>query len=143
MTDSFEKGRKNVEQFIKENGSVGESVLKVFNTYDFLQLDPNRGEVPVDEYLHYVQEFMKLFSCADEHQKTEADIAIMLFKCFSPEQFLGIGDVCKLVEENKVEPVYRTLGERSEITTEDIVDLAKLIFFEMKKLNIKVVIQNT
>lgn len=143
MQDSFERGETEVQQFFLQYGQVGKAVLRVLNDYDFLELNPNNGDVPADEYLDYAKKFMETFSIKEDDKNTEVNIAIILFTSFSPEQFLGINRVYKFIGDESAEYMYYSLGSCQRITPEDIIAIAKRIFVEIKKLNIKIVSDNT
>ncbi|HEY4486758.1 MAG TPA: hypothetical protein VJB70_03430 [Candidatus Paceibacterota bacterium] len=143
MADAHTRAKQNISRFYETFGSVGKIVLDVFNDYDLLDLNPNGGDVPPDEYLSYVQRFVKMLEKTPEHKRTEIRIARLLFRSFRPEDFLGIEDVYKRVGDNKdMQKIYSSFGTPM-ITPEDIIILAQNIFAGLKRSAIRIVVDNT
>src|SRR3989338_8277145 len=93
MADVYARGEENVARFCNTFGTVGKIVLDVFNAYDFLGLEQERGDVPADEYLSYVQRFVKMLQKIPERERTETKIARLLFQTFLPDETSGKGNL--------------------------------------------------
>ena len=139
MADVYARGEENVARFCNTFGTVGKIVLDVFNAYDFLGLEQERGDVPADEYLSYVQRFVKMLQKIPEREGTETRIARLLFQTFRPEEFLGI---CDASVGSSTKVAFQAF-DNPVITVEDIIALAQNIFAGLKRNQIRVVVDNT
>ena|SRR3989338_239304 len=139
MADRYTHSEENIVRFCNTFGTVGKIVLDVFNSYDFFELKPERGDAPADEYLSYVQRFVKMLQKIPERERTEPRIARLLFQTFRPEEFLGIWDV-SVGSNTKV--AFQQF-DNTVITVEDVRALAKNIFEGLKRNQIRVVVDNT
>ena len=127
-------------QFREKYGKFGETILRVFNEYDHLDLQP--GEcAPEDEYLTYIERFLEQISLVPKDRRTEVCIGITLFKSFSPEDLLGVCTAFSNSElENDENHGTSVWGGHPRITVEDIICLAQKIFAEIRKSKINLVL---
>ena len=143
MANTYTHSEENVARFYGQFGDLGKTILNVFNSYDFLGLNPNAGDVPPDEYLSYAQRLVKLLQKVPERMRTETKIARLLFQTFRPEEFLGIMEASKEVgPNNEMQKVFSDF-DTPMITVDDVIAISKNIFAEMKRGSIRLVVDNT
>lgn len=118
---------QRIADFINTYGEIGKAVLAAFNKIDCLGLSPGKM-TPEDEYLRYAERFVRRFLAAPKNRRGTANIALILFQCFHPKQFLGIGEVRRFNKGRNLVLAHLSIGDAPDITRDNVVALARDIF---------------
>ncbi len=116
--------KERVARFFKKHGHVGKSILNALDSVDPFELKSLGA--PCDEYLVYAERFMKLWvQKRDLSLCTKEEMVLTLFRCFSPEQYLGIHTGMKISDiELNTGRTFKVLSAHPDITPVQIRHIA-------------------